>query len=143
MQLLRKRARLAVLALVLAFLSIVAAWGWAGTVARPPIRFTKNQARQINQLAKTTRMTKSDVVAIVGHRGDFRTDQSQELYLYPHKGERLLAWHWISDEGYLRVTFDAKTHWVNGAGFIDFPKPPSFQERRDAWFLWLVQKLGI
>jgi hypothetical protein len=139
------RSKRELLILSVTLLLVVAALDWALTTKRPKLTLTEQQGERINQRAWNTRtMTRDEVIAFIGlPEGDYRSDRSERVQTLPRKRQYGLAYSvWISDEGYMVVTYDAKTHYVINAGYTKFKKPPSFGERFDEWFLWVVQKLG-
>jgi hypothetical protein len=144
---LNKKAKLEILVLLLAILSIVAALDWALRIRRPEVRFTEQQAEQIYLRGwKTRTITRNEVVALLGvPEGDYRSDRSQPLNLISPKSNYLLFHHglWISDHGYILVTWNVRTRRVIQVTFGRPEKPPSLRERFDAWFLWLLQKVGL
>jgi hypothetical protein len=143
---LSKQAKLEIVVLLLASVSVIAALGWAVSPTRPEVRLTEQQGEQLNVRAHETRtMTRNDVIALLGvPEGDYRSDRSERLHILPRKRQLDIDYSvWIADDGYIVVRYNARTHHVINAGFGKIAKPPSLKERFDAWFLWLVQKLGI
>jgi hypothetical protein len=105
--------------------------------SKSDIQFTVDQAANIHH-----GMNNGDVFGTLGKlAGDYRSDRSPQLQLGSRKKMAgVYQRFWISDDGYIAVTFDEHTHEVLYAGFVKLDKPPSLMERVRVWSLGLVQK---
>jgi hypothetical protein len=112
----------------------------SGGVRTPKIRFTKEQAAQINEQART--INEKDVISLIGMPpGNYSSDPTFSAAIANASGGECYTRHWASDEGCLSMMFDRREDQLVCAAFLERPKRSDSKWR--AWLRWIRGKIGI